>query len=133
MKFRDRLKVLVKGEKAFDSAGQSIINALIDGGITTNANNKLALAEYFTSYSFFCMNTRASAIANINTIAGYQGATSFEPLPDNHWFMSILKRPNAQTNIAWYTIKEQIQYWLDATGNAYLYTPIIANKPSQVW
>lgn len=94
-------------------------------------------ASAFKSWVSVCIFKRADGIAKIANRAAT--TNDFKPLSQEHWLTQLLAAPNKPAQITWIQTKKQIVYYLDSTGNAFIWMPrnlgdnFITQYPTQMW
>ena len=94
-------------------------------------------ASAFKNWVSVCLFKRADGIAKIANRAAT--TNDFKPLSNEHWLTQLLVAPNKPAQITWVQTKKQIVYYLDSTGNAFIWMPrnlggnLIMQYPTQMW
>jgi len=129
--------ILFWNKKKFDDAVLSKINdifpILYSGtrGLNFNTTN-LTLEEILTNWSFICIDLRATTISSVKSYAAKEKIDTgeYEYLDSNNWLNILIRQPNPYYSFS--QLKYLLSSWLDISGNAYLYSPILSGKPGSL-
>lgn len=90
----------------------------------------------FKGWTYACMQERGNGVASLEWM-GYRvnalkGQRTKEELPFDSWIPSLLSEPNPE--VTQQDTWSLILYWLDLTGNCFLYTPTWGGAlPQEMW